>query len=401
MDVTDALSLPPFLLLLYPVAGRGAPFLLYMSSGMDEKAIAFYPAATGAADATEAAGGGGRDNQCREPPLSMYMCVRSLFPSLFLSLFCILSSLLCLSRVFPFFFRARSRSGGTARRNTPRRAIALPLSVPQQRVREWGWEEEERKRGACHCMPTKQAKVRRDRADVTALGVADDTEELRERLYRDVEERRLKEWENYRRSHRADEDQNPNRAFIDITVGDALMGRLVVELFGSTTPTTVAHFRALVSGSYGVDAATKSKLDYLHCPVVNISAQQNVLVFGSTGGTSGAGHPLRDENFKHRHNERGLLTMMSRGPHTGGYPFGVTLGPAPAFDFHQVVFGRVVDGLPLLEKLQSLPTDNVGRPLSPTIISLCGVLTGERPPGTWDSSNPTSAAAPEDCVGEE
>lgn len=232
-------------------------------------------------------------------------------------------------------------------------------------------------------MLTKQSKVRRDRPDAAAPATADDIEEQRERLYEDVERRRLKEWDNHQRSHRADEDQNPNRAFIDVALGDALLGRLVVELFDDTVPLTVAHFRAFLTGSGGLDLATGTKLDYLHCPLVNVGAGGGALVFGSMGRDGGG---LRDESFTRRHTQRGLLTMMSRGPHMGGFAFGVTLGPAPDLDFRQVIFGRVVDGLPLLEKLEGLPVDVVGRPLVPVTITLCGVLSGERPSGTWQNA---------------
>ncbi|CCD14894.1 unnamed protein product [Trypanosoma congolense IL3000] len=200
----------------------------------------------------------------------------------------------------------------------------------------------------------------------------------------DVEERRLKEWEDYRRSHRLKEEQNSLRAFLDISIDDVLTGRLVLELFHDAVPRTVDNFTALITGSRGVDANTGVKLDYLGTQVHHVDHDRNIIVLGELDSynLSSTGTPLPDEGYQHRHTARGLLTMMSEGPHTGGSIFGITLGPSPSLDFKQVVFGRAIDDLSVLEKLEAIPLDDIGRPLVPAVVSFCGVLTGEKPPGS-------------------
>lgn len=64
-----------------------------------------------------------------------------------------------------------------------------------------------------------------------------------------------------------------------------------------------------------------------------------------------------DESLLLKHGEAGLLSMANRGPNTNGSQFFVTLRPAPHLDGKHVVFGRIVDGLPVLEALEQLKTD--------------------------------------------
>ncbi|KAG5497767.1 hypothetical protein GH5_02557 [Leishmania sp. Ghana 2012 LV757] len=207
----------------------------------------------------------------------------------------------------------------------------------------------------------------------------------RDEVYSSIEERRLKEWENYQKAHRFMDEAHTNRIFLDIGIGDALAGRLVVELFEDLVPETAAHFRRLVTGRSGIHDATGVKLDYLYTPLELIDHQHGYARFGDLLAYGVQLEPLRQETFKVRHTTRGLLTMTSYGPHRCNTSFAITLAAAPTLDFQQVVFGKVVDGLPLLEKLESLPVDEVGRPLTPVMIALCGSLTGERPPGKWAS----------------
>lgn len=228
-------------------------------------------------------------------------------------------------------------------------------------------------------MPCRVLKPRRDAPQALP------TPPSREQVYNNIEERRLKEWENYQKAHRFMEEAHTNRIFLDIGIGDALAGRLVVELFEDVVPETAARFHRLVTGEGGIHDATGVKLDYLYTPLELIDRQHGYARFGDLLAYGVRLEPLRQETFKVRHTSRGLLTMTSYGPNLCNTSFSITLAAAPSLDFKQVAFGKVVDGLHLLEKLESLPLDQVGRPLTPVMIAICGTLTGERPPGKWAS----------------
>lgn len=238
-------------------------------------------------------------------------------------------------------------------------------------------------------MMSRKTRKNKDKQDVDALYLVDDASRFS--AYQDIEERRLKEWENFQKSHRTPEDQKLNRAFIDISIDDALAGRLVIDLFDNVVPKTVEHFRALITGALGVHKRTGKKIDYLRTKITRVDTAESLLYFGSMASNTVS--CIEDENFSLRHTERGLLTMVSHGPNTASFSFGITLNSNPALDFKQVVFGKVVNGNSLLDKLESIPTNQLGKPLTPPIIAFCGVLTGVAPPGYWKVSEKTCSEA--------
>lgn len=230
----------------------------------------------------------------------------------------------------------------------------------------------------------------KDKQDFQALCFSDET--ARNAAYQDIEERRLKEWENFQKSHRTPEDQRLNRAFIDVIIGDVLAGRLVIDLYDTVVPRTVERFRAMITGELGVDKETGTKIDYLHTKLQCIDHKKSLLCFGSF--SMNVVPPIQDENFSVRHTERGLLTMISHGPNSARSAFGITLGPAPSLDFKQVAFGKVVDGVSVLDKLETAAVNSVGKPLNSPFISFCGVLTGKVPPGVWEYRERTANNSP-------
>ncbi|ESL08198.1 cyclophilin [Trypanosoma rangeli SC58] len=250
--------------------------------------------------------------------------------------------------------------------------------------------------------PGKQP--RKEKGELSLVrGDAEEEASLLNKRYQDVEERRLKEWENYQRSHRSTEEQQSSRAFLDISISDVLAGRLVLELFEETVPNTVRNFRALITGSCGVDPATGVRLDYLDTPVHRVDHATKLILLGEleSFNISSTDAPIQDEGYRKRHSERGLLTMITDGPHTSGSVFGITLGPSPSLDFKQVVFGRAVDDLTLLDKLERLPLDAIGRPLVPAVVTFCGALTGPKPSGVSLFMRETNGNTTGDIVAED
>lgn len=225
-----------------------------------------------------------------------------------------------------------------------------------------------------HVASGVQEYIRRESA-----AVEDSRGKRKDPISIDASERRLKEWENYQRSHKNVEDQQSCMAFLDLAVDNALTGRMLVELYAKQVPNTVKRFCSLVSGSAGKDARTGQALDYCGLPVSRINRSEGTVLLGDFETYGIAADTVAEEAFVFRHKERGLLSSAAEGPHALSHACCITLGPAPLLDFKQVVFGKVVDGLNVLDKLEELPVNKVGIPLSSVTIVLCGMLTGERP----------------------
>ena len=72
-----------------------------------------------------------------------------------------------------------------------------------------------------------------------------------------------------------------------------------------------------------------------------------------TGGESIYGKNFGDENFLYSHTEAGMLSMANTGPNTNSSQFFITLAPAPWLVGNHVVFGKVTNGLDIVQLIGS------------------------------------------------
>ncbi len=86
-------------------------------------------------------------------------------------------------------------------------------------------------------------------------------------------------------------------------------------------------------------------------------------------GTGGPGYSIKDEFHPTLHHDSvGILSMANAGPNTGGSQFFITLAATPWLDGKHAVFGRLVDGKDVAQKIAAVPRDGHDRPRTPVRI---------------------------------
>lgn len=131
-------------------------------------------------------------------------------------------------------------------------------------------------------------------------------------------------------------------------------GSFKAELFEDRAPATTKNF---------IDLAEKNFYDgvVFHRVIPDFMIQG-----GDPDGTGmgGPGYKIHDEFHPElTHDSSGILSMANAGPNSGGSQFFITLAATPWLDNKHAVFGRVVEGMDVVELIGAVETGRQDRPV--------------------------------------
>uniref|UniRef100_A0A1I8AET5 Peptidyl-prolyl cis-trans isomerase n=1 Tax=Steinernema glaseri TaxID=37863 RepID=A0A1I8AET5_9BILA len=164
--------------------------------------------------------------------------------------------------------------------------------------------------------------------------------------------------------------------FFEMSAGGADIGTIIMELYADVAPRTAENFRQFCTGQVKRDGNPIGyKNSQFHRVIKDFMIQGGDFVNGDgTGMTSIYGSKFRDENFQLKHDTPGLLSMANSGPDTNGCQFFITCAKCDFLDGKHVVFGRVLDGLLTVRKIENCPVGQANKPTIPIVIDQCGEI---------------------------
>ncbi len=136
-------------------------------------------------------------------------------------------------------------------------------------------------------------------------------------------------------------------------------GNFTVELFEDKTPVTAKNFIDLANKGFYNGTLFHRVID-------------NFMIQGGDpqgNGTGGPGYTIPDEFHPSlKHTGPGLLSMANRGPNTGGSQFFITLAPTPWLDNKHAIFGKVIEGLDVVQKIGKVKTGANDKPVEDVVV---------------------------------
>ncbi len=134
------------------------------------------------------------------------------------------------------------------------------------------------------------------------------------------------------------------------------LGTMRAEIFQDKAPVTSKNFLTLVRKGF-YDGLT------FHRVIPGFMIQGGC---PKGDGTGGPGYTIPDEFHPLlKHDGPGIFSMANAGPNTGGSQFFITVAPAPWLNGKHSIFGKLISGQDVAEKIVNVPRDGRDRPRTP------------------------------------
>jgi peptidyl-prolyl cis-trans isomerase A (cyclophilin A) len=152
-------------------------------------------------------------------------------------------------------------------------------------------------------------------------------------------------------------------------------GQIVTRLFEKEAPKTVANFIELAEGSREWThpvSNTKSKDKLYDGSIFHRVIPDFMIQGGDPAGTGfgGPGYRFEDETkgSPHKFNVPGKLAMANAGPNTNGSQFFITVAATDWLTGKHTIFGEVIEGQNIVEKISRVARNSQDKPNTPVVI---------------------------------
>ncbi len=143
-----------------------------------------------------------------------------------------------------------------------------------------------------------------------------------------------------------------------VAVLETNMGTIEIELFDKDMPVTTGNFKKLVEQGFYNNTI-------FHRVIPDFMIQGG----DPTGtGMGGPGYKIKDEFTNNNKNSRGTIAMANAGPNTGGSQFFINVVDNNYLDKMHPVFGKVVNGMDVADKISKAKRDRNDKPLEKIVI---------------------------------
>ena len=146
-------------------------------------------------------------------------------------------------------------------------------------------------------------------------------------------------------------------------------GKIVCRLFEKEAPVTTKNFLDLAEGKrdWKDSISGKGGSSPLYNGTVFHRVIPNFMIQGgdpSGTGMGGPGYKFQDETkgSPHRFDKKGKLAMANAGPNTNGSQFFITVAATDWLTGNHTIFGEVVEGQEVVDKIANLPRNHQDRP---------------------------------------
>ncbi len=165
---------------------------------------------------------------------------------------------------------------------------------------------------------------------------------------------------------------------------ETTQGEITIELFEKETPRTVANFVGLAEGTKEWTdpvSGKKIKRRFYDGLIFHRVIPKFMIQAGDPlgSGRGGPGYRFKDEFHRSlKHDKPGRLSMANSGPNTNGSQFFITVAATPWLDKRHTIFGQVVEGMKVVNKIVNVPRDRRDKPKKSVIMKKVRILRVEK-----------------------